>query len=82
MAAHDHRLKAAISQCPFTDGFRSAFTTGFKTLPGLLGLGLRDTLFGTNEKPVTVALVGKPGEGKETRRVRFSLAFPADCSQS
>lgn len=63
VAAHDNRLKAVISQCPFTDGLASSFTCGITTLPKLLALGMRDTLFGTDEKPVKVNLVGNPGEG-------------------
>ncbi|KAH9827566.1 Alpha/Beta hydrolase protein [Teratosphaeria destructans] len=62
VGAADKRLKAVIAQCPFTDGLRSSMTTGLSATPKLLSLGLRDGLFGTNEKPVTVPLVGKPGE--------------------
>jgi cephalosporin-C deacetylase-like acetyl esterase len=64
VGATDKRLKAVIAQCPFTDGFSSAFTVGLTTAPGLFITGMRDTLFGTKEKPITVPLVGKPGEGK------------------
>lgn len=64
VAAKDHRLKAVISQCPFTDGIASSQTTGFKPLPSLVAASLRDTMFGTKEKPVLVKLVGQPGEGE------------------
>jgi cephalosporin-C deacetylase-like acetyl esterase len=63
VGATDKRLKAVIAQCPFTDGMSSAFTVGLTSIPKLFAAGMRDTLFGSKEKPVTVPLVGKPGEG-------------------
>jgi dienelactone hydrolase len=64
VAAQDPTIKAVISQCPFTDGFHSARTTGLWALPGLLFLGLRDYLFGTDDDPVWVPLTGPPGSGE------------------
>lgn len=64
VAARHPELKAVISQCPFTSGFASSFTTGLLPMPKLLWLSLRDTLFGTDDAPVRVPLVGKPGEGE------------------
>lgn len=63
IGAADHRLKAIISQCPFTSGFQSSLCTGLSPLPGLLWVGVRDVLFGNDQDPVTVALMGKPGDG-------------------
>lgn len=39
VGAQDHRIKAVISQCPFTDGWASARCTGFWVLPRLFVLG-------------------------------------------
>lgn len=73
VGATDKRIKAVISQCPFTDGIRSALCCGFMALPRLLLLGIRDTLFGTDKDPVTVDLVGSPGQGE-------SLHLPSTSS--
>lgn len=64
VAARHPELKAVISQCPFTSGLSSSFTTGVWPLPKLLWLSLRDALFGTDDAPVRVPLVGKPGDGE------------------
>lgn len=64
LAATDKKLKAAISQCPFTSGLQSTFCTGITVALRLAGLGLLDILFGSDEKPITVSLTGKPGESK------------------
>lgn len=64
LAATDKKLKAVISQCPFTSGWQSTLCTGIAVAPKLGGLGLLDILFGSDEKPITVLLAGKPGEGK------------------
>jgi dipeptidyl aminopeptidase/acylaminoacyl peptidase len=64
VAARDPTIKAVISQCLFTSGYHSALTTGISVIPSLLLLGIRDYLFGTNSNPVTVPLVGVPGEGE------------------
>ncbi|KAJ5371482.1 Alpha/Beta hydrolase protein [Penicillium cataractarum] len=62
LAALDKKLKAAISQCPFTSGWRSSLCTGVTVAPRLAALGLLDVLFGSDKKPITVSLTGKPGE--------------------
>ncbi|KAB8766473.1 hypothetical protein FH972_026633 [Carpinus fangiana] len=62
VAASDKRIKAVISQCPFTDGLRSSLCCGYTAIPKLVTLGLRDVVFGTDEKPILVPLIGKPGE--------------------
>ncbi|CAG7929658.1 unnamed protein product [Penicillium olsonii] len=59
LAAEDSRIRAVISQCPFTDGVRSSLTVGLKALPGLIWAGVRDTILGDT----SVNLVGAPGEG-------------------
>ena len=64
LAATDRNIKAAISQCPFTSGWRSSLCTGIAAGIRLAGFGLLDTLFGSDKKPITVSLTGKPGEGK------------------
>ncbi|UZJ55528.1 hypothetical protein CBS101457_004848 [Exobasidium rhododendri] len=60
VAARDPTIKAVISQCPFTSGFHSTLTTGVWAMPGLLSLGVRDNLFGTDDDPVLVPLIGPP----------------------
>lgn len=60
LAAEDHRIRAVISQCPFTDGVRSSMCVGLRALPGLVWAGVKDTLFGST----TVKLVGAPGDGE------------------
>lgn len=62
LAAGDARLKAVVSQCPFTDGVRSSLCTGFSAMLRLGGLGVLDWVFGSDTAPVTVSLVGSPGE--------------------
>jgi pimeloyl-ACP methyl ester carboxylesterase len=64
LAAEDARIRAVISQCPFTNGVRSALCVRFRTLPGLVWAGLRDWCFGSDEKPVMVKLVGGSWDGK------------------
>jgi uncharacterized protein len=65
LAAKHPELKAAISQCPFTDGgARTGAKSGVFTFLGFIMLALRDFLFGTDDKPVRVKLVGEPGSGK------------------
>jgi hypothetical protein len=70
-----NRIAAIISQCPFTDGIASSMTVGFRNLPYLIVLALRDTLFGTDVDPVRVPLLGKPHEGKSTFNIRI-IASP------
>ncbi|KAK4050853.1 hypothetical protein OIV83_003275 [Microbotryomycetes sp. JL201] len=61
-AARDKRVKAAISQCPFTSGLHSSMTVGLSVLPRLALLGIRDLLFGKPNDFVPVKLFGPPGE--------------------
>jgi dienelactone hydrolase len=61
---NDTRVKAIISQCPFTNGLQSAMSAGISTAPFLMLLGIRDYLFGTDENPVRVALAAEPGGGE------------------
>lgn len=65
---HAHRVKAVVSQCPFTDGFASSFTVGWSVIPKMALLAIRDVLFGTDEHPVRVPLAGKVGEGEKTTK--------------
>jgi len=61
-AARDHRVAAAIAQCPFTDGLASALATRSRRSPQLVARGLRDAIgaqFG--RQPVMVPVVGPPG---------------------
>lgn len=64
VAARDPTIKAVISQCPFTSGFHSSLTIGLGVLPKLAFMGIRDLLFGTDEQPYYIPLVGLPGEGE------------------
>ncbi|CAG8109546.1 unnamed protein product [Penicillium salamii] len=58
LAAEDARIRAVISQCPFTDGVRSSMTVGLRALPGLVWAGIWDKMFGNT----VVKLVGAPGD--------------------
>lgn len=62
LAATNPRVKATVSQCPFTDGLASSTTVGFLPLPKLAFLAVWDMFFSSKEKPVRVPLVGSPGE--------------------
>jgi acetyl esterase/lipase len=64
VAAKDKRIKAVISQCPFTSGLHSSQTVGLLPLLKLGVLGLRDLLFSRGNDIVRVQLAGKPGESK------------------
>jgi pimeloyl-ACP methyl ester carboxylesterase len=63
LAARGANIKAVISQCPFTDGWKSSLRTGISKMPKMTALGLMDSLFGSDHNPVTVSLTGKPGDG-------------------
>ncbi|KAB8204764.1 Alpha/Beta hydrolase protein [Aspergillus parasiticus] len=76
LAATDKKLKAAISQCPFTSGWQSTLCTGIAAAPRLAGLGLLDTLFGSDKKPITVPLTGKPGEAALMNAPDVLSTFP------
>ncbi|WP_232679909.1 alpha/beta hydrolase [Nocardioides sp. R-C-SC26] len=61
-AADDHRVVAAISQCPFTDGLASALATD--TLPSIrvTGLAIRDAVAARRGRaPVMIPTSGPPG---------------------
>ncbi len=61
VAAKDKRVKAVISQCPFTSGLHSSQTVGILPLLKLAVLGIRD-LFSFGNSFVPVPLAGQPGE--------------------
>lgn len=63
-AATDKRVKAVISQCPFTSGVHSAPTMGLLPLLRVGLLALRDLLFSRGNQIVPVQLCGRPGESK------------------
>ncbi|GAC92920.1 hypothetical protein PHSY_000479 [Pseudozyma hubeiensis SY62] len=56
VAAKDKRVKAVISQCPFTSGLYSSQTVGLVPLLKLAVLGVRDMLFSSKDQIVTVKL--------------------------
>lgn len=60
-AKHGLRIKATVSQCPFTDGLASALQIGVRNVPMLLYLGLKDLLFSSRDNPTRVNLVAEPG---------------------
>lgn len=68
LAADDKNIKAVVSQCPFTSGWQSSLCAGTVPALKLAALGLLDTFFGSDTRPITVQLTGKPGESKS----RFS----------
>lgn len=72
VGATDRRIKAVISQCPFTNGWKSALCCGWSALPRIYWLGILDRLFGTNEHPVRVQLLGRPGERKSRSDTRMA----------
>lgn len=76
LAAADRRLKAVISQCPFTSGWQSSLCTGVAVAPRLAALGLLDLLIGSDRKPITVPLTGKPGEAALMNAPDVLSTFP------
>lgn len=63
VASRHPELRAAISQCPFTDGIASARALGPAGTLRLLPVVAQDTLAGALRKdPVLVKLAGSPGE--------------------
>lgn len=62
VAAKDKRVKAVISQCPFTSGIYSSQTVGVLPILKLAVLGVRDLLFSRGNSVVSVPLAGRPGE--------------------
>ncbi|MEJ7634778.1 alpha/beta fold hydrolase [Aeromicrobium sp.] len=62
-AAHDGRVAAIISQCPFTDGFASLRKLGVQSMVKATALGIRDAVQSLRgRRPVRVSLVGRRGE--------------------
>jgi dienelactone hydrolase len=60
-AARDHRVAAAIAQCPFTSGLASSLALPVSTSVRLLGLGLRDAIGALlGRPPRTVPSYGPP----------------------
>ncbi|SPO28290.1 related to hydrolases of the alpha/beta superfamily [Ustilago trichophora] len=62
VAARDKRVKAVISQCPFTSGLHSSRTVGLLPLLKLGVLGIRDLLFSKRNSIIPVQLTGSPGD--------------------
>lgn len=61
-AADDARIAAAISQCPFTDGFASSFAMPPLSSLKVTALAVRDVVAaGLRRSPVTVPTYGPPG---------------------
>ncbi|MEV4154936.1 alpha/beta fold hydrolase [Nocardia salmonicida] len=61
-AARDHRIAAAIAQCPFTDGLASAFATPPAASAKITALAVLDTLGGRlGREPIMVDVCGAPG---------------------
>lgn len=81
VAANDKRVKAVISQCPYTSGLHSSQTVGVLPLLKLGVLGLKDMLFSSKNTIVPVKLAGKPGESKYLNPPFCLVAF-AWCSSS
>ena len=63
VAARHPELRAAVSQCPFTDGVASARALGLVGTMRLLPTVARDVFAGTlRNHPVLITLAGAPGE--------------------
>lgn len=61
-AAHDPRVAAVISQCPFTDGLASSLALPLRTSVKLLALAVRDRLRSLRGRtPLMVPTYGPPG---------------------
>jgi len=61
-AAQDHRIAAAIAQCPFTDGFASAFAVPPISAVKTAALAVRDVIHARlGRPPVMVPSYGPPG---------------------
>jgi dienelactone hydrolase len=62
VAARHPRLRAAVAQCPFTDGFASAGSLGVRESLTLFGFVARDLLASVRGKePVCVPVAAAPG---------------------
>ncbi|PWN96806.1 alpha/beta-hydrolase, partial [Tilletiopsis washingtonensis] len=62
VAARHKEVAAVISQCPFTDGIRSALCVTPLASVQLLGRALRDYFFWSEREHLSVPCAGKPGE--------------------
>lgn len=62
IAAEDPRVKATISQCPFTSGLHSAMTLSPLSLLPTTAKALADFALGWGGYTINIALGGKPGE--------------------
>ncbi|KXF53933.1 alpha/beta hydrolase [Rhodococcus sp. SC4] len=63
VAARHPELRAAVAQCPFTDGLASAGGLGLRETLVLLGYVARDLLAAARRKePVTVPVAAQPGK--------------------
>jgi len=61
-AAQDHRIAAAIAQCPFTDGFASAFAVPPVSALKTAALAVRDAIHARlGRPPVMIPSYGPPG---------------------
>lgn len=80
LAARDKRIKAVISQCPFTSGLHSSRTVGLLPLIKLGFWGLCD-LFSRGNNIVPVALAGNPGDS-ESYGIKPSIAFTNRFTQT
>lgn len=61
-AAQDHRIAAAIAQCPFTDGFASAFAVPPVSAVKTVALAVRDVIHARlGRSPVMIPSYGPPG---------------------
>lgn len=62
IAARDHRVAAAIAQCPFTDGASSALAISPVASAKVVARALRDVLAARRgRRPVMIPIVGPPG---------------------
>jgi len=63
VASRHPELRAAVAQCPFTDGLASARALGLRTTAKVLPLVTRDLVAAVRgSEPVTIALAARPGE--------------------
>ena len=62
LAATNPLVSCAISQCPFTDGFASATTVGFRHMPKMAFLAIWDAFFSSHNRPIRIRLAAPPGE--------------------
>lgn len=63
VAARHPELRAAVAQCPFTDGPASALALGMRESLVLTGFVVRDLLAAARGKvPVTIPVAAKPGQ--------------------